>query len=137
VRTAVFALVALLAAALAATGLFADGGMSVAGTSWRPVALSGFSGTDERPVLIEFENAEKVSGFAGCNSYFGSYEHKGDKLSLGPLATTRKACPGDIMNRETDFLKLLEQARLAEVTAGELILKTLEGAVLLRLTPHP
>ena len=33
-----------------------------------------------------------VSGNAGCNDYTGSYTVDGEKLTIGPLAATKKAC---------------------------------------------
>ncbi len=135
-KTVAYALAAAMAMSMAATELAANGAVPLAGSAWRPAPLSGFAGTDERPVQVEFETADKVSGFAGCNRFFGAFKHGGDKLTLGPLATTRMACPEDVMDRETRFLKILETARLVEVTESELLLKTWEGAVLLRLTPH-
>ena len=126
----------MLVALLAIAQAFANGAVPLAGTAWRPVPLSGFAGADDQPVFVEFETPEKVSGFAGCNRFIGSYEQSGDRLTLGPQATTRMACAPDVMNRETRFLKLLDQVRLVEAVGGELTLKTLEDAVLLRLVPH-
>ena len=36
--------------------------------------------------------AGTVSGNAGCNDYTGGYTVDGDKLTIGPLAATKKAC---------------------------------------------
>ena len=108
----------------------------LAGSAWRPVPLSGLAGSAERPVFVKFAGAEKVSGFAGCNTFTGSYRQKGDKLILGPLATTRKLCAPDVMERETWFLKALKRVRKVETTARELALKELVGAVFLRLERH-
>ena len=35
---------------------------------------------------------DTVEGSAGCNDYSGPYKLDGDKVAIGPLVTTRKAC---------------------------------------------
>lgn len=60
-------------------------------------------------LTIEFDEAEKkISGFSGCNSYFGSYSVNNDSLKIGPLASTRKYCEEDANNIESKFLQALE-----------------------------
>lgn len=60
----------------------------------------------ERP-LLEFHKAGgKVMGNTGCNQLNGSYSTEGDKISFGPLMTTKMACPG---NGETSFMTALSE----------------------------
>ena len=83
---------------------------------------------------IEFTADGSVSGFAGCNTFSGSYSTDGSTLTLGPLATTKMACqrPGSAV--ESDYL-----AALSGVTAwanepdGRLLL---DGPSPLRYTPR-
>ena len=51
----------------------------------------------------------QVAGSAGCNNFTGTYTVDGTKLTIGPLATTRKACvsPEGISEQETDYLAAL------------------------------
>ena len=51
----------------------------------------------------------KVSGFSGCNNFFGSFTLEEGVLSLGPLGSTRKMCFSDANNIETETLKLLSK----------------------------
>ncbi len=134
-RTAHLVIAALMVLAIAPVS-HANGVTTLAGTKWRPALLSGFAGSDDRPVFLMFETADKAAGFAGCNRFFGSFKQSGEKLTMGPFATTRMACAALISDRETAFLKTLEKARLFDVSDGELALRTWEGAVLLRLAPH-
>lgn len=39
-------------------------------------------------------NGDKVTGSDGCNSFLGRATVDGDAITFGPLASTRKACPG-------------------------------------------
>lgn len=42
---------------------------------------------------ISFHPEEnKITGFAGCNRYFGSYEISNDSLSIGIIEATKMAC---------------------------------------------
>ena len=83
---------------------------------------------------IEFTAEGRVSGFAGCNTYSGSFTTDGATLTLGPIAMTEMACqrPGSAV--ESDYL-----AALSGVTGwaierdGRL---RLDGTVPLRYTPH-
>ena len=59
---------------------------------------------------ITFE-AGKVSGFAGCNTFFGTYTQQGTNLNFSSMASTRKACEKTIMQAEAKFLGLLEKNR--------------------------
>ncbi len=53
----------------------------------------------------------RVTGSAGCNSYFGGYNIK-DGLSVGMLANTEMWCadPEGRMDQETEYLKILQTA---------------------------
>ena len=83
---------------------------------------------------IEFAAEGTVSGFAGCNTFSGSYTTDGATLTFGPMATTKMACerPGSAV--EADYL-----AALSGVTGwtvepdGRLLL---DGAVPLRYARH-
>ena len=62
-------------------------------------------GSGDRPAgTIHFQADGKVTGFAGCNNFFGSFVATDKTLEIGPLGTTRMACPTPIMQQETAFL---------------------------------
>jgi heat shock protein HslJ len=81
---------------------------------------------------ITFE-AGKVSGFAGCNNFFGMYTLQGSNLGISGLASTRKACEKTIMQMETKFLSSLEKNRRFLISQDGMRL-TLIGETILRLT---
>ncbi|GAA4233555.1 hypothetical protein GCM10022291_10880 [Postechiella marina] len=55
-------------------------------------------------LFINFNNNTKqVSGFSGCNRFFGSYKFKKDTLSFSPLGLTRKMCKGEANTIENEF----------------------------------
>jgi len=94
------------------------------GTTWLLESL-GPSG-NLRPALtttevtLTFSDDRRVSGGAGCNSYFGQYASTTDgALSISALGSTKMFCqePG-VMQQEQDFLDALSAAEQYEVTDG-------------------
>ncbi len=63
-------------------------------TTWNLVMLEGEHIDHPGPRIphLRFEQ-DKVSGFDGCNNFFGNYTREGNELTFGPLASTRMACP--------------------------------------------
>ncbi|NRD22314.1 META domain-containing protein [Winogradskyella litoriviva] len=59
-------------------------------------------------ITINFDDTEKkVTGFAGCNSFFGTYTLENNTLTFGNIASSKKLCPGTISQTERQFLKAL------------------------------
>ncbi len=66
-------------------------------------------------ITVHFTEDE-VRGFSSCNQYVSSYARDGKRLIINPFATTRQACPSEIMRQEFDFLTALEEAQWYEIT---------------------
>lgn len=60
----------------------------------------------ESDITLVF-GAEEVSGSSGCNRFWGSYTADGGSITIGPVASTRMACPEDLMEQEQLFLAAL------------------------------
>ena len=56
---------------------------------------------------IQFGEDGVVSGFAGCNTFSGSYTTDGATLTFGPMATTKMACQRPASAVEADYLAAL------------------------------
>lgn len=56
------------------------------------------------------ENSNKVSGFSGCNRFFGSFSLVENKLKFSDLGATKMLCSEDKNTFETKFLKALNKA---------------------------
>lgn len=116
---AVLALVGL--AACSAAGGAAEAGSapaaSATGREWRLAELEGRSaaaGAGGRAATLRLD-AGRASGFAGCNSFSGSYEMAGTRLVFSPLVSTRMAC-AEGMELERAYLAALEAARSFRLT---------------------
>ncbi|CBV41535.1 META domain-containing protein [Halomonas elongata] len=100
---------------------------------WRLVELKGESveasqGQREAHLVLHSE-ANRVAGATGCNQLSGSYRLEGDRLSFGPLATTRMACMNGA-DVESRFLAALEDTTSYRVLADRLELYDDEGKLL-------
>ena len=102
--------------------------ITLAGTEW---SFPDDVGKTAR--FIQFRSEGKVGGFTGCNRFTGSYSQDGDTLSIGPLATTRRACLPEVMKREQQFLAMLGMVRHVEGTQLRLTLKGADADVLAEL----
>ncbi|HEY3215192.1 MAG TPA: META domain-containing protein [Candidatus Eisenbacteria bacterium] len=107
----------------------------MAAADWRVVEIAGSSVGDSSPATLRFESNRHVSGSTGCNQFTGTASIAAEKLSFGPLATTRRACEADRMAEEQSFLKALESVRSFSIDeGGYLRLLGADGNPLLRLT---
>jgi len=98
----------------------------LANTYWKLTALNNapvtMAPSQPREAYVQFrEDTQAVRGFAGCNKFSGAYEASENRLSLGPMATTRMAC-ADASAAEAQFLSALEQTVSFAILGDVLIL---------------
>ena len=99
---------------------------SLAGTEW------GLAGQDAP--FVKFDAQGNMNGNSGCNNFGGSYELNGERLIVGPLMSTKKACfGGDIMQQESAFLDALQNAHHIDATHKSLVIFDENNAELLTL----
>jgi heat shock protein HslJ len=72
-----------------------------------------------------------VFGDSGCNRFTGGYTVMGNKIKIGPLASTLMACPQRQMDAEHAFLTKLQAAKTFSSTPA--VLKVYTAKDLLRL----
>jgi heat shock protein HslJ len=102
-----------------------SGPLDLNGTSWlllRYLSPDGTSATVPAAVtpLLAFADGT-ASGSGGCNTFTAPYTLEGDKLELGPLATTMIACEEPILSVETAYFAALDVVnRAAMLDSGEL-----------------
>lgn len=117
----------------------------IEGSSWVLTSFGPEGATEPvvegTTITAEFNADEmNVTGSAGCNTYFGVYEVDGNDLSIGPVASTERACLGpdptkpevgqQIMGQEQSFLAALGAAQRHEVEGGVLTIFTTDDQVL-------
>ncbi len=111
---------------------------SPVGVEWTLASLGGqpaVLGAGGKPAtLLLTDISARVSGFAGCNQFSGSYTLSGSTLAFGPLAMTRMACTdGTVLERS--YTMALEQTTTFKATAKRLELR--KGSVLLATFTRP
>ena len=73
---------------------------------WKVVSMRGFEDLKINPTIQFDANEKKISGFAGCNNYFGNYDPESNQLDLSKMGMTRKMCPDmTIENTFTNHLR--------------------------------
>jgi heat shock protein HslJ len=90
------------------------GSFSLSGSEWLLEDLAGSGVIDQIQATLSFPEAGKVAGNASCNRFFGPAEISGKNIKLGPLGSTRMACPEAVMNQETKYLNALQAAERYE-----------------------
>jgi heat shock protein HslJ len=109
---------------LVETGSSLNGALSLEaleGVTW--VLREDDAKADLPPVTLVFDSG-KVSGSAGCNRFNGTVASgtTASNMQVGPLMTTRMACPGPLMQREQAFLETLGQTEVFSFMSGDLVL---------------
>jgi heat shock protein HslJ len=95
----------------------------------KKVTLDANSQKEPHMVLKNQEN--RVNGYGGCNSFFGSYELKpGNRIYFSQVGSTQMACPN--METETRFFKVLHMADNYILNGDTLILNKARMAPLAR-----
>lgn len=87
-----------------------------------------------RQVTMAFDEGH-VSGYGGCNRYMGSYTVTGERLVIGPVASTKRYCEGEGNQVEQALHALLAQPFVLSREAGALRLTAPDGTWL-RLVPE-
>ncbi len=115
---------------------------SLAGTSWTATGVNNGKGavatsTTTETVTAAFGTDGSISGNSGCNTYNGTYEVSApNRISITGVATTRKACPEDLMTLESQYLAALAASTNFVISGSTLTFRDSSGStqVTYRLT---
>jgi len=111
--------------------------LSLSGTTWRIVEVGGVAVADPAQTEFNLDASGGVSVNTGCNTYTGSATVSGKKLTISPLATTRKACTPPLQTQETAILGALKSVREYESgERGQVNLLDDDDRVVIRLAPQ-
>jgi heat shock protein HslJ len=89
---------------------------------------------DNTEITANFKGTTKqVTGSAGCNTYFSSYEASGNELSFSDVANTEMYCdePEGVMEQEREYLALLLDTTTFVVENDQLIISISDRQVLI------
>ena len=99
------------------------------GSAWQVKTFAGQTPLADHPITFEFDNEGNIAGDGSCNRFGGSCKIEGDKIEVGPLRSTRRACEPGIMQQEHRFLALLGAATTWAMDGDEIILTAPEGEI--------
>jgi putative lipoprotein len=121
---------------MSATSEAADAG-KLFGVTWIAENIGGGGVIDKARSTITFAAGGVVNGSGGCNTFSGTAKVDGNRIEIGPLAATQKACIPALTDQEQKFFKALANAHLFEIDerTQKLILKDESGAPLATLGP--
>ena len=100
------------------------------GSAWTLAALGDTPPLKGRKVTVKFADGQ-IGGSSGCNSYGGTYEIKGGKITTRSIAVTMMACadPG-VMEQEQTFQEYLQDAQTFKLSEGQLQIFRSDGKAL-------
>jgi heat shock protein HslJ len=99
------------------------------GSAWQVTTFAGQPPLADHPITFEFDNEGNIAGDGSCNRFGGSCKIEGDKIEVGPLRSTRRACEPDIMQQEHKFLALLGTTTAWSIEGAALILTSPDGEI--------
>ncbi|MFD9930841.1 META domain-containing protein [[Kitasatospora] papulosa] len=103
------------------------------GTAWKVTGLVSGSAASSVPAGTEdkahltFGEDGSVEGNLGCNSFHGKATVSGSTITFGPLASTRKMCPGPEMKLERALLGVLKGKTSYEIDHRSLSIEATSG----------
>ena len=108
---------------------------ALSGGEWQVIMVNNGKGavTSVLPspqMTALFSEDGKLTGSAGCNTYNTTYKIDGSSISIQPAATTRMACPQEVMDQEAWYLAALQSASKYGLGETTLELRTSDGALL-------
>ena len=113
----------------------AAGMAGLEGTSWTATGINNgkqavVSDAITPTVTATFEKDDVLSGFGGCNTYTSTWTTTDpDGLTIGPVASTLKACEQDLMDTEQQYFAALANVATYQIEGNQLTLRDAEGAV--------
>ncbi len=111
-------------------GQLGSSGAEITAIKWRAVSIGDEAIPANSGIYIRFEVDGSIEGNAGCNGFFGSLEQRDSGVGVGPLGTTRMACPDPIMSREMSFIDAVQKTASFQSTSDSLSLLDEESDVL-------
>jgi len=110
---------------------------AIIGPTWTLTAINGKKVAKEATASLTLGSGGKVAGNTSVNRFSGKVEIANDKISFGPLATTRRAGPPALMAQEAMFLKAMSEVVAMKLAAnGTLALVNDKGVVILEFAAN-
>ncbi len=100
----------------------------ISGEPWQVTRVEGAAVPEPAKTRFVVEADGTFATSVGCNAMRGKAEIQGEHLAIGPMASTRMACPEPIASLETAYVRALQQAALFRRDGETLTLRDANGA---------
>lgn len=95
---------------------------------WNVVSANGVCATvDSVKPFISFQDSSKVNGHSGVNSFFGSFEKKGDTLAFVNIGQTKMMGPDTLMKVEDAITDAINKTASVKVCGDSAKIFNAEG----------
>lgn len=118
------AIVVAAAAALTGCGQSGSSPVTPAGRTFVSTDVEGTTIPGGGPLTLDFTDDGRVSVNAGCNTGSGTVDFANHTMTVGPLAMTLMACPGEAATADAWVTAFLEESPSWKVAGDDLILST-------------
>jgi heat shock protein HslJ len=108
---------------------------SLVRTTWSVIGYNNGKGGVVSPIVgseltAVFSEDGQVSGSSGVNTFSGDYSLDGNRITIGPLATTLMASQDpQLMEQETAYVAALQSASIYSIRGDRLELRREDGAL--------
>ena len=117
-------------------------GYQLINTEWLLKAISGITVMDRIQTTLHFDNVNHISGQGGCNLYGAEISLKNEtpitsqglRFTVLAIAVTRKLCTPVVMEQETRYFQLLQEAQWLRLEDADLLLCVEDSQTCLRFT---
>jgi heat shock protein HslJ len=108
--------------------------VSITHVEWKLIKMGDvdLSALDQPVTLTLDETNNKVSGYAGCNRFFGTYQSKDANISFTGMGSTKMFCQ-DSMAVEDAYFKALDKVQSFK-TSGDKLYFLVDGSVVLEFS---
>ena len=92
------------------------------GSEWRLQSIAGQVALPQPAATLVFPQPGQAVGHGSCNRFSGAVEIDRDRLTFGPLMSTKMACIGGASEQESRYLGALQKAQRYEVQGDTLLI---------------
>ncbi|HUZ67310.1 MAG TPA: META domain-containing protein [Beijerinckiaceae bacterium] len=100
------------------------------GVTWRLKQINGRPAPTAKRATLTIDSTLRGTGSAGCDSWSATvYPVANQRLAMGPIATTHRACSPQAAAFERMYLNALHSGPVWDEEQGYLVLKTTAGVM--------
>ncbi len=114
--------------------VYTPGSTTLVGSSWQVTGINNgadavVSSEQSAAATAQFGEDGTLTGSGGCNTFNATYTLDGSEgVVIGPIASTKKACPEPVQTTEGQYFAALEASTTYQLEGDALTLRDADGA---------